>query len=218
MADENVSKGRDLKAVIFDYGEVLCHRPDGEELRQMRNLFGVEPELFRTLWERNRPAFDRGDLTAQVYWSMLAQGAGVKIDPKQLEYLRKWDLEMWAKVNPVMVDWAQRLRKAGFKIGLLSNMHPDMIEHCRSKFDWLNDFHFQTFSADVRMVKPDPEIYQHTLEGLGVSAAQALFIDDREPNIIAARKLGMNAIQFLSVPQLEDELKRMNFPILPSAN
>jgi putative hydrolase of the HAD superfamily len=149
---------------------------------------------------------------------MFAQDAGVKIDPKQLEELRKWDVEMWAKVNPVMVDWAQRLRKAGFKIGLLSNMHPDMVEHCRSKFLWLNDFHFQTFSADVRMVKPDPEIYQHTLEGLGVSAAEALFIDDREPNIIAAKKLGINAIRFLSVPQLNDELKRMNFPILPSAN
>jgi HAD superfamily hydrolase (TIGR01509 family) len=125
---------------------------------------------------------------------------------------------MWAKVNPVMVDWAQRLRAEGFKIGLLSNMHPEMVGYCRSNFSWLSSFHFQTFSADVRMVKPDAAIYQHTLEGLGVSASEALFIDDREPNIAAARKLGINAIRFVSVPQLKDELNRIDFPVLPTLN
>ncbi len=218
MAEENGSKSRNLKAVIFDYGEVLCHRPTGEELRKMANLFGAAPESFRALWERNRPGFDRGDLTSDVYWSMLADDAGAKIDEKQLADLRRWDLEMWAKVNPVMVDWAQRLRAEGFKIGLLSNMHPEMVEYCRSNFSWLDNFHFQTFSADVRMVKPDPAIYQHTLEGLGVSASEALFIDDREPNIAAARKLGINAIRFVSVPQLQDELNRIDFPVLPALN
>jgi HAD superfamily hydrolase (TIGR01509 family) len=90
-----------------------------------------------------------------------------------------------------------------------------MVEYCRSNFSWLDNFHFQTFSADVRMVKPDPAIYQHTLDGLGVSAAEALFIDDREPNIAAARKLGINAIRFASVSQLKDELNRIDFPVLP---
>jgi HAD superfamily hydrolase (TIGR01509 family) len=117
-----------------------------------------------------------------------------------------------------MVDWAQRLRAKGFKIGILSNMHPDMVEHCRSNFDWLNDFHFQTFSADVRMVKPDQAIYEHTLQGLGVSAPEALFIDDREPNIVAAQKLGIRAIQFLSVPQLKNALEEIGFPVLPAVS
>jgi putative hydrolase of the HAD superfamily len=216
MAAKNGSGAGRIEAVIFDYGEVLCHRPSGEELNRMANLFGADAESFAALWERNRPAFDRGELTPQVYWSMLATDAGTKIDAGQLEELRKLDVAMWARVNPIMVDWARRLRAEGFKIGLLSNMHPEMIEHCRSHFPWLNDFHFQTFSADVRMVKPDPAIYQHTLQGLGVSAAQALFIDDREPNITAARALGMHAIRFVSVPQLRGQLEQIGFPSLPS--
>jgi putative hydrolase of the HAD superfamily len=212
---KNGERAPEIEAVIFDYGEVLCHRPTGKELGQMASLFGADAESFRSLWERNRPAFDRGDLTAKVYWSMLATDAGAKVTSQQLEDLKKWDVEMWAKVNPVMINWARSLRAEGFKIGLLSNMHRDMIEHCRSTFPWLNDFHFQTFSADVRMVKPDPAIYQHTLQGLGVSAARALFIDDREPNIVAARALGIRAIRFRSVPQLRDELQHIGFPLLP---
>jgi putative hydrolase of the HAD superfamily len=218
MKNENGSSPNNIKAVIFDYGEVLCHRPTGEELRQMASILNAKDESFRALWERNRPAFDRGDLTAEVYWSMFADDTGVALDPKQLADLRKLDVEMWAKVNPTMVDWAQRLRAKGFKIAILSNMHPDMVEHCRSNFPWVNEFHFQTFSADVRMVKPDAAIYQHTLDGLGVSAREALFIDDREPNIVAAHKLGINAIRFLSVRQLRDELQEMKFPVLPAVN
>ncbi|MCU1296494.1 MAG: haloacid dehalogenase superfamily, subfamily variant 3 with third motif having or [Acidobacteriaceae bacterium] len=216
--EKNGSDTNHIKAVIFDYGEVLCHRPSGEELRQMASILKANDDSFRALWERNRPAFDRGDLAADAYWSMFAKDAGTTLDPRQLEHLRKLDVEMWAKINPIMVDWAQRLRAKGFKIGILSNMHPDMVEHCRASFPWLNDFHFQTFSADVRMVKPDPAIYRHTLDGLGVSAREALFIDDREPNIVAARKLGINAIRFLSVPQLRDELEKMKFPVLPAVN
>jgi putative hydrolase of the HAD superfamily len=216
MTANNGSRAGGIEAVIFDYGEVLCHRPSGEELKRMAKLFGADAESFGVLWERNRPAFDRGDLTPQAYWSMLATDAGANLDARQLEELRKLDVAMWASINPVMVDWARRLRAEGFKIGLLSNMHPEMIEHCRSHFPWLNDFHFQTFSADVRMVKPDPAIYQHTLQGLAVSAAQALFIDDRESNIAAARALGINAIRFVSVPQLRDQLEQIGFPSLPS--
>ena len=47
----------------------------------------------------------------------------------------------------------------------------------------MEKFSFKTLSAEVGMIKPDPAIYEHTLRGLGVSAAEALFIDDREINI-----------------------------------
>jgi 2-haloacid dehalogenase len=71
-------------------------------------------------------------------------------------------------------------------------------------------------SAEVRLIKPDPAIYQHTLNGLGASAAETLFVDDREPNIRAARALGMRAIQFLSISQLKDDLEALGFPLLPA--
>jgi FMN phosphatase YigB (HAD superfamily) len=116
-----------------------------------------------------------------------------------------------------MFDWVSQLRAAGFKTGLLSNMPWDLVNHVRTNCRWMENFDFKTLSAEVRLIKPDPAIYQHTLLGLGVSAAETLFVDDREPNIRAARVLGMRAIQFQSISQLKDDLEALGFPLLPGA-
>lgn len=75
---------KQISAVILDYGEVLCHRPSEQDFRRLIQPFGVDAKSFATLWDKNRGAFDRGDLTAETYWSMLAKDAGVQIDAKQL--------------------------------------------------------------------------------------------------------------------------------------
>jgi FMN phosphatase YigB (HAD superfamily) len=79
----------------------------------------------------------------------------------------------------------------------------------------MENFTFKTFSAEVKLVKPHPAIYQHTLQGLGVSAAEALFVDDRERNTTAAQALGIRAIQYHTIEQLRDDLQKLNFPVLP---
>ncbi len=215
MAVENGDVGARIGGVIFDYGEVLCHRASEAEFRRLREQFGVDGRSFQALWEKNRDAFDRGDMTGEAYWSTLAEDAGVEIDAAQLDEVCRWDVEMWGNVNPVMVAWLRRLREAGIKTGLLSNMHPAMISHLRENFDWLELFDFMTFSAEVRLIKPDPAIYEHTLRGLGVTASEALFVDDREINVRAARELGIHALQFRGVAQLRRELEAIQFPILP---
>ena len=215
MANENKDGGARIGAVIFDYGEVLCHRPSEAEFRRLADVFGADARSFQALWEKNRGAFDRGDITGEAYWSALAADAGVEIDARQLDEVCGWDVEMWGNANAVMVAWLGRLREAGIKTGLLSNIHPAMISYLRENFDWLELFDFRTFSAEVRLIKPDPAIYEHTLRGLGVAAGEALFVDDREINVRAARELGIQALQFRSVGELRQDLMAMGFPILP---
>ncbi len=204
-----------IRAVIFDYGEVLCHRPPDEAFQRLAKVFGADRNLFQTLWDKNRGAFDRGDITAEAYWMALAADAGVAIDGEQLDLVCKWDVEMFGKANLEMVGWLGRLRRGGIKTGLLSNIHPAMIAYLRENFEWLELFDFKTFSAEVRLIKPDPAIYEHTLRGLGVRAGETLFVDDREINVLAARELGIHAVQFRSVEQLRRELEAIGFPILP---
>jgi putative hydrolase of the HAD superfamily len=204
-----------IRAVIFDYGEVLCHRPPEEEFLRLAKVFGAEADSFPALWDKNRGAFDRGDITAEAYWMALAEDAGAVIDGEQLDQVCKWDVEMWSKPNLEMVRWLRRLRQGGIKTGLLSNIHPAMIAYLRENFDWLELFDFKTFSAEVRLIKPDPAIYEHTLRGLGVRAAEALFVDDREDNVLAARELGIHALQFRSVAELRRDLEAIGFPVLP---
>lgn len=207
--------GSGIRAVILDYGEVLCHRAPEDEWMRLARVFGADEKSFPEMWEKNRGAFDRGDLTSEEYWATVAEDAGVKLDASQMTKVCGWDVEMWGRANEEMVAWLRRLRAAGMKTGLLSNMHFDMIGHLRKNFAWLDEFDFVTFSADVRMVKPDAAIYLHTLSGLGVKADEALFVDDREVNVRAARELGIRAVRFVSVEQLRGELSGMGFKVLP---
>ena len=77
MDRSNSSK---IKAVILDYGEVLCYPPTAEEMGRMASLFGVEPGLFRKLWDRDRLLYDRGDLSPEAYWAAVAKDAGTPVD------------------------------------------------------------------------------------------------------------------------------------------
>ena len=88
------------------------------------------------------------------------------------------------------------LRERGIKTAVLSNMPRDLREFLASPESWLPEFDHLTFSCDVRSSKPGAAIYEHCLEGLGVAAREAVFLDDREPNVTAARNLGMHALIF----------------------
>ena len=204
-----------IKAVILDYGEVLSHPPTAEEWGRMARVFNVDREEFRSLWNRNRLRYDRGDLSLEAYWAELAEDAGTKLAPEPLSEIGQWDVEMWAHINPTMVNWLSQMRSAGVKTGLLSNMPLDMIRYARQQFAWLKDFDHQTFSAEVGLVKPDAAIYRHSLAGLGAQASEALFVDDKAQNIEGARAVGMFAIQFHSTTQLRDDLANLRFPVLP---
>jgi putative hydrolase of the HAD superfamily len=203
-----------INAVILDYGKVLARSPTREEFGRMAEMFNVSFEY--KLWEASRGPYDRDDLTAEEYWLKLAAKTNTSLDGRQIEMLRKVEVEIWAHLDRDMLDWVSQLHLAGIKIGLLSNMPWDLVTYVRTNFRWLQKLTFQTFSAEVRLIKPDSAIYEHTLHGLGVSAAEALFVDDRENNVRAARALGMHTIEFRSIGQMKHELEALGFPILPA--
>jgi putative hydrolase of the HAD superfamily len=145
----------------------------------------------------------------------LATEADTSIDRAQIDVLRKAEVEIWSHLDADMLDWVNKLHSSGIKTGLLSNMPLDLAAHVRANCDWMETFTFKTLSAEVRLIKPDPAIYEHTLRGLGVAATDALFIDDRETNISAARSLGIHAIQFSTVARLKNDLESLGFPIMP---
>jgi len=205
-----------IKAVILDYGQVLAHCT-AQDFGRMAEMFNVSFKVFYELWEASRGPYDRGDLTAEQYWLKLAAQSNTSVSREQIEILRQVEVEVWAHTDPVMLDWLSQLHAAGLETALLSNMPVDLMTYVLANFQWMENFDFKTFSCEVRLLKPDAAIYEHTLRGLGVAAAEALFVDDREPNIEAARRLGMRAIQFRTVAQFKDDLGALGFPILPVA-
>ncbi len=207
----------DIKAVILDYGQVLVRCPTVPEFGRMAEMFNVSFESFYKLWEDSRNVYDRGDVCAEEYWLQLAAQTNTTLSPTQIEILREVEVEIWAHSDQDMIDWLSRLHGSGIKTGLLSNMPLDLRKYVLANLRWMDNFDFKTFSAEVRLIKPDPAIFEYTLQGLGVVATEAVFVDDRAANINAARALGIHGIQFRTVAQLGNELEELGFPIRPTA-
>lgn len=211
----NGQPGNTFRAVILDYGAVLCDLPLPDEIEFMSDIFGVTPSEFPALYGFGRNDYDRGDLSTPEYWGALARRSHVTLTPDVLERLRHTDKQMWSRINTEMTTWLATLRPAGYQTALLSNMQDDMIAHVRANFPWLSNFDHQVFSAEVRAVKPEPAIYHHCLKLLNVEPRAAIFVDDREENVATARSLGITAFQFRSVPELRRDLAAAGFADLP---
>jgi len=215
MSDNDVKNLSNVNAIIFDYGNVLCLQPTAEDIEGSAQILGISPDSFRELWGRNRDLYDRGDLSGEEYWNKFAEDARTNLDASQLQGLYERDVTMWSRLNPDMVGWLSALSAAGMQTAVLSNMHMGMVQHARHAFQWLDGVNVKTFSAEVRLIKPDPAIYEHCLRSLNCVPSDALFIDDREVNVQAARAIGIHALQFQSLAQLRSELQQANFLILP---
>lgn len=204
-----------LRNVIFDYGLVLCRPPTYQAIDRMSGVFGADHPTFWALYEKNRGLYDQGELTPGEYWSRFAQDAGTRIDDRQIESLRTWDIEMWSSLDESLIQWGDALRSAGYKTSILSNLNREFTAHVRKTFRWLERFDCLVFSSEVGLVKPDLEIYRHCLRALQGEAEETLFIDDREANVHAAHQLGITALQYCSKAQLSRELQARGFDILP---
>jgi putative hydrolase of the HAD superfamily len=215
---QNGEKALPIRAVVLDFGEVLCFLPEAAAKDRMARLFGIAPERFFEHYIGTRGPYDQGLLTAEEYWLGFAQGAGVKIGPDMVQLLRDWDTEMWSRINMAMAGWAEQLRAAGFTTALLSNMPHDMASYARKNFAWLSHFDHQILSCELQLIKPDPAVFQRAIERLGVRPEEALLVDDREPNVGAARAVGLRAIRFESVGQLRMDLMKMGFEVLPGSS
>ena len=64
-------------------------------------------------------------------------------------------------------------------------------------------------SGEVGMRKPEPEIFAHVLELLGVRAEETVFVDDLRPNISAAEELGLVCVHHTAYDETATELERL---------
>ncbi len=157
-----------IRAVILDYGEVLCHLPTSDNIDFLSATFQSDPKTFLPMYLKTRGPYDRGDIAPQEYWRQFAQQAGVTVDDATIQKLRDVDNQMWSRPNEPMIHWLTKIHAAGFKTAILSNMPTDMADHVRKTFPWLSEFDHHIFSAEVRTIKPDRAIYLHTMKVLGV--------------------------------------------------
>ena len=195
-----------LRAVVFDFGIVLTGPPDATAHAALLRITGLDRERFEPLYWADRHAYDEGKLTGIGYWQKFLREAGLPANQEMAEELRRWDARMWTVQNPVMVAWQLKLKQRGLLTAILSNIGDSALESVEREFDWIHRFDVLVWSYRFGAVKPDPSIYLHTLAKLGTQPEETLFIDDKQPNVEAARALGIQAIEYSSVERLREEL------------
>jgi glucose-1-phosphatase len=94
------------------------------------------------------------------------------------------------------------------RLVLLSNTDVIHVDHMESAFTFTRHFHAKIYSCEVGASKPGRAIFQAALKAAGTPASRSLFIDDVQAYVLAARRYGLQAIQFRNRPQLEAELRR----------
>ena len=113
--------------------------------------------------------------------------------------------------NPPMIELMRQAKAAGHRMGMLTNNVREWEPLWRAMLPVDEIFETVVDSGFVGLRKPDPEIYELTLELLGgVPADQCLFVDDVDVNCAAARELGMSAVHYQhndqAIPEIREAL------------
>jgi putative hydrolase of the HAD superfamily len=203
----SIATRQSIDAVVLDYGEVLSLPADPAIMARMASGAGVPFEGFREIYWRFREDYDRGVFDGPAYWARVSESARVSWTSEHVSALIEQDVALWTRHDRRMLAWAEGLIDRGVSVGLLSNMVPEIARHLSARLALLSRFRCVTYSCDVGSVKPEPRIYQHVLEGLGVPAGRALLVDDRPANIEGARAVGMPGIVFRGYGPLMQEIE-----------
>ena len=124
-------------------------------------------------------------------------------------YRENWEDSIVGPING-SVAILQRLKTAGYLIYGLSNWSAETFPLAFNKYEFFNLFDGIVISGEVKIVKPDPAIFELLLKKVGRPAHECLLIDDSPTNISAAQKLGFYAVQFRTPEQLEQDLQQLN--------
>ena len=196
------------RVIVFDYGEVISVSQSAADRAALVELSGLETGLFWELYDRYRDDLDQGVTLPREYWNLIARDAGVEWSPAQLQQLWAADIRSWISVEPGTVQLLAELHAGGTRVALLSNAGFDFSDPFR--YSPMADFFEAIFvSAELGLIKPDPEIYRVTARELGIALEQMVFIDNKKINVDAATALGVTGHVFTTVAELRAFLESL---------
>jgi epoxide hydrolase-like predicted phosphatase len=202
-----------LRAVISDWGGVLT-----SPLLGSFNRFQQQADIpletlgvaMQRLTEANgeNPLFpmERGEISEAEF--LAALGTEVEAHLGRAVPMETFAADFFStlETNAPMVDWLVGAKDRGVRVALLTNNVREWEPRWRAM---LPDDLFEVVvdSSRVGLRKPDPRIYELVLERLGLPGGACAFVDDLEPNCVAAAEAGMHAVWFQDSEQAIAELE-----------
>jgi FMN phosphatase YigB (HAD superfamily) len=195
-----------IQAVIFDIGGVLVRRADAAPLRRWERRLGLEEDELGEIVYTNPISQQAtlGNATPDQAWAYVGRHLG--LSPGDTEALRR-DFERGMAWDTDLLDFVRSLRPR-VKTAAISDAWSDARDLVRPYVD-ADTFDLIVFSAEEGVKKPDPEIYRRALSRLDVAPPEAIFCDDRQPNVEGACRLGIHAFLFSDPRQARHEIVRL---------
>lgn len=197
-----------IKNIILDIGNVLAHFCWEKVLSEMLNLSGEDFDRVAAattkseLWNE----LDRGIMGDEVVMKRCIQ-----LSPGDEENITKFFSHLGDIVDEYEYSykWIESLKKGGYKVYLLSNFGETAFKKCRKngKLSFVDIVDGAIISWEVKMIKPNHDIYQCMLDRFGLAADECLFFDDNADNIAAAKEVGIKAELFTSYEKAQKDLE-----------
>lgn len=195
-----------IEAVIFDAGGVL-HENNYAVTEDLASELGLSKEVLAQIWKEKIPLLGSGKIDEAEFWQQVSEKYGlrqVRVDENLLGRAFAKQLIPFAEVRAII----QGLGRLSIKTAVLS----DTIEpHAKvlREAGLYDDFDIVLLSYEIGLRKPHIDIYEYTLNTLGVKASRTVFIDDDPENAQAATYIGIHGITFTNPDQLRESLKEL---------
>lgn len=196
------------KAVGFDWGGVINGQPGFVFDQKFCELVGVPKEAYKTAYFRHNRSFNAGKPISETeLWRRILTDLGkVSMLDDVIVFTKEYRSKK--SINQPMLDLVDSLKASGYKTALLSNNTLEAAAMMRASSV---DAHFDTFivSAEVGIMKPDPEIYQLLCRNLEVDPEELVFIDDSQRSLSSANECGFTPLLFTTYEQLLVDLQTL---------
>ncbi len=206
------------RAIISDFGGVLT-TPLMRSFAAFQDHTGIPPEALgramQAIADRDgaHPLFEleKGRVTEAAFLDRIADALEPELGHRP-EMHRFTEIYFEAlDPNEPMIELMRRAKAGGHRMALLTNNVREWEPLWRSMLPVDEIFELVVDSAFVGSRKPEPEIYELTLERLGdgIEPGDCLFVDDVEVNVEAARGLGLKAVHFRDNEQAIPEIRQL---------
>ncbi len=196
-----------IKNVVFDFGGVLI---DWEIRHLYRSIFDDPNEMETFLseaftFEANH-RLDAGEAFHDVIAEL--QNKFPHYHEPLEAILTRWPETLGGEIEGT-VKILECLYQQGTPLYGLTNWSAETFKYAE-EFPFMRRFKGITVSGQVKLAKPDPRIYHRLLNDFSLIAEECLFIDDRSDNVMIAKDLGFQAIQFTDPALLNKALNELN--------
>ncbi|MFG3253267.1 HAD family hydrolase [Streptomyces sp. NPDC048172] len=203
------------KAVIFDFGGVLTTNLD-ETARVFARESGLPEDAYlhavsaHPTGRHLNAQLERGEISQEAWNTGIAALLGIDGTDLMRRALATLHPE------PALVELARAIRTAGLKTAVLSNSMGMNPFNPYEPWDLYERHDVVVLSEEVRMRKPERQIYEITLERLGHLGHECIFVDDIEANFHPARELGITPVLATEPTRTVQQLRQLVTPSLGS--